>query len=609
MNFSKQITFLFLFFIPIVLLSQRVDLQYVNECLIKADSLKKIDKSQAFNELSKALKTAETLENNGLKAKIYLKKAKIFDFYSEWDSSFVYYQKAAPLFEQIHDSVSAAKCYNNIGVTYYFYGDHNQALINYQKSSKLLENSDEYILHAKILNNIALINKSKGDYRNAINNFHKCIDLNEKAGNDAGMANNYQNIGVIYWEQKNYDQALSCFIDAAKTFDSIAEYNDLAGVYNNIGLIYSDIKDTTQALHYYDKAVELYNLQKNKQGHATVLLNKSVLLEKPEFYDEAEILLLQTLNIFKTIGYSSGVYNAKINLSRLYSLKKDHKNAIKYGLEALNSPDDKSLKHLSEGYFILSENYFDLKNYKSAYQYLKKYTVINDSIFNLEKNKQINELRTKYETDKKEAQITILKKDAEIKALELEKKQKRIKLISIILLIIIIFTVLSTILYLQKRASYLKLVKQNVALAKSENKKYNRIDTDRVKQKIQKYKDTNLSSEQKQELIENIISLMENEKYYRSEQFTIRDFALQLNSNRSYLSQIINEYFQTSFTNFVNEYRVKEARQLLMDKNYNQYTLEAIGNMAGFHSKGTFISSFKKFTGVTPSFFRKNAQL
>ena len=607
MKSGKKITFLLLI-IPTLLLSQRSGLQYINICLAKADSLKEIDQNKAFDEFNKALKIACTLDDSGWKARIYLKIAKIFDSFSEWDSSFVYYQKAAPLFEQIRDSVSAAKCYNNIGVTYYFYGNHNQALINYQKSSKLLESSDENILHAKILNNIALINKSKGDYRNAIKNFHKCIDLNEKAGNDAGVANNYLNIGVIYWEQKNYDQALNCFMDAAKSFDSIAEYNDLAGVYNNIGLIYSDISDTAQALHYYDRAVELYNLQKNKQGYATVLLNKSVLLEKPEFYDEAENLLLHALEIFETVGYSRGIYNAKVNLSRLYSLKKDHKNAIKYGLEALNSPDDKSLKHLSEGYIILSENFYDLKDYKSAYQYLKKYTAINDSVFNLEKNKQINELRTKYETDKKEAQIIILRKNAEIKALELGKKRKRIKLISIILFIIVIFTVLSTILYLQKRASYLKLVKQNVALAKSEDKKYSHIDTGEAKQKVRKYKGTKLSDKQKQELIENIIYLMENEKYYRSEQFTIRDFALQLNSNRNYLSQIINEYFQTNFTNFINEYRVKEARQLLMDKNYNQYTLEAIGNMVGFYSKGTFITSFKKFTGVTPSFFRKNAQ-
>ncbi|NPA44948.1 MAG: AraC family transcriptional regulator [Chlorobi bacterium] len=602
---SKYSRILLMLFLWTNYLSLAQDLE-VNYYLEKAEELKKFDKDSALLLLAEGISEFNQKKEPASLAQLYYKKSKIFDFYSLWDSSFVYYQKAAPLFEKVKDSINAAKCYINIGVTHYYYGDNKKALKNYKKASDLLKTSNEFILRAKALNNIALIYKSEGDYQSAIKNFHQSIDLKTKAGDEEGIASCYQNIGVIYWEQKNYKEALQCYSKVTETLQSLNKFDDLAGVYTDIGLIYSSLKDTAQALLYYDKSNNLYRQTDNMQGQATVYLNKATLLEKPDFYDETEVLLLKALDIFQQTGYSKGVYNCKINLSHLYSLIKNHKKAIKYGLEALNMKEDKSLKNLAEGYYILSENYFDMKNYSLAYHYLKKYTEINDTIFNLEKNRQINDLRTKYETDKKEAQITILKQKAEIQALELEKKQERIENITLFFIIVTVFSIIALILYLQKRASYLKLVKQNVELAKTE-KKAEKIDSEKAKQQIQKYKDTNLTEEQKQELIENIISLMENEKYYRSEQFTIRDFAQELNSNRNYLSQIINEYFKTNFTNFVNEYRVKEARQLLIDGKYSQYTIEAIGNMVGFHSKGTFNSAFKKFTGVTPSFFRKNA--
>ena len=76
-----------------------------------------------------------------------------------------------------------------------------------------------------------------------------------------------------------------------------------------------------------------------------------------------------------------------------------------------------------------------------------------------------------------------------------------------------------------------------------------------------------------------------------------------MNTNKSYLSQVINEYFRKNFSTFVNEYRVKEASRLLLEKESENYTIEAIANSVGFKSKSAFNSAFKKFTGITPSYF------
>ena len=604
---QKSIIFLFIVFSRQFLFSQNnIDFTNFDSCLVIVSKLKESDLNKALVYINKCINISEhTLLKEKL-AEQYYAKAKIFDQQYLYDSSYVYYCKAAPLFMKNNKLVNAAKCYINIGVTDYYYGDVDKALKNYQIVLHLLENTQQYELLAKTHNNIAIINKSQGFYKQAIKYFHHSLDLHEKAHNSNGIAACYQNIGVIYLEQKNYRLALNYMSKAAQTYNEYNNINDLAGVFTNIGLIYNNMNDTAAALSYYGQAINLYTQIDYKDGIATVNLNKAEILFKAGFYNDAELLTLQALEIFNKTGYKTGAFNCNMQLSRIYSVKRQHQKAINLAHKALNLNNaNQSLKHLVIGYNILSQNYQAIGNYSKAYYYLKKYTEINDSIFSLEKNKQINELQTKYETAKKENKIIILQKNEKIKNIEIAHKDRRIKLISIILLIIVLFTIIIVILYLQKRKLYIALVKQNVIIAKKESSNVN-IDKAVLKQSIEGFQDNQLNEEQYEELIKGINYLMEEKKFFKNKQFTIRDFAKELNTNRNYVSQIINEYFQTNFNNFVNEYRVKEARKLLISQENNQYTIEAIGNMVGFHSKATFNNSFKKFTGVTPSFFRKN---
>ncbi|NQY30498.1 MAG: AraC family transcriptional regulator [Flavobacteriaceae bacterium] len=76
-----------------------------------------------------------------------------------------------------------------------------------------------------------------------------------------------------------------------------------------------------------------------------------------------------------------------------------------------------------------------------------------------------------------------------------------------------------------------------------------------------------------------------------------------MDTNKSYTSKIINDYSNKNYNNFVNEYRVNEARKLLTEKENWSFTIEFIASKVGFKSKSTFNIAFKKFTGITPSYF------
>jgi AraC-like DNA-binding protein len=107
-------------------------------------------------------------------------------------------------------------------------------------------------------------------------------------------------------------------------------------------------------------------------------------------------------------------------------------------------------------------------------------------------------------------------------------------------------------------------------------------------------------------LTRQLQQLMQEEKPYKNEVLKIGDLANKLQVTQHYLSQFLNEHFGKNFTSYINEYRIDEAKQMILSN--ETYTLEAIGYECGFKSKSTFFTTFKRMTGVTPAVYKKNHQ-
>jgi AraC-like DNA-binding protein len=103
-----------------------------------------------------------------------------------------------------------------------------------------------------------------------------------------------------------------------------------------------------------------------------------------------------------------------------------------------------------------------------------------------------------------------------------------------------------------------------------------------------------------------LLEYMDNQKPYRDFDLTLTSLAKQVKMNRNQLSEVINNSIGCSFYDFINRYRVDDVKQMLTLPSYKNYTLLAIAYEAGFPSKSTFNSIFKKFTGLTPSEYRNS---
>ena len=125
------------------------------------------------------------------------------------------------------------------------------------------------------------------------------------------------------------------------------------------------------------------------------------------------------------------------------------------------------------------------------------------------------------------------------------------------------------------------------------------------RQKLDKYKFSTLSAVKKKEILLRLKKNMEKNKVYLNPDLTLTKLAESTAIPAKHLSQIINEEYELNFNDFINRYRVDEAKRKLVDPAAKDFKLLRIAFEAGFNSKSVFNIAFKKSTGVSPSEFRK----
>ncbi len=118
-----------------------------------------------------------------------------------------------------------------------------------------------------------------------------------------------------------------------------------------------------------------------------------------------------------------------------------------------------------------------------------------------------------------------------------------------------------------------------------------------------KYKGSNLKEDKSRQYFLELKKLMENEKPYQQFELSLSELSQMVNLSPAIVSQVINENAQVNFNDFINQYRVEEAKRLLSFKK-NDMLIKEIMYKSGFQSTSTFNQAFKRNTGLSPSAYR-----
>ncbi len=106
-------------------------------------------------------------------------------------------------------------------------------------------------------------------------------------------------------------------------------------------------------------------------------------------------------------------------------------------------------------------------------------------------------------------------------------------------------------------------------------------------------------------LYDSIVQILVDDKLYLESNISLAKISKIIGKSTQLTSAVINEFAKRNFNDFINYYRIQDAKRLLASTEKDKFTISSIAFDTGFSSLSSFNSAFKKFEGVTPSAFRK----
>jgi AraC-like DNA-binding protein len=403
---------------------------------------------------------------------------------------------------------------------------------------------------------------------------------------------------------KNYDKALKNFKESGEIFNSLQQKRSSAWTLGNIASVYKSQKDYPSAIVFYQKALQLQEESNDfKDKIAITLMNLGELNLEMKNLNDASSNFEKAYELFEQAENKEGMAKVIYNMGKLYtagSLFQKATNAHLLSIDIAQKIGNQEL--LAANYFALAQVYRLMNQCQQAFQFNSLFLSTKDSIYNADFRNKLTEMQIQYETEKKDKEIELLKKDSQIK----EVKQQRER-VAFIALALVLFSVLVFLYQFSlKIKAYKLLVKKNMEVINAENKLDEPVLL--INTEISDDKNIEIPGNENQSniLVNQLIALMKDEKIYIDKEASLNKISDILGTNRTYLSEAIHKYLNTNFNDFLNEYRIKKSCKLLIDSDYQNMTIEAIASMVGFSTKATFNNAFKKFTGVTPSYFKNS---
>ena len=120
-----------------------------------------------------------------------------------------------------------------------------------------------------------------------------------------------------------------------------------------------------------------------------------------------------------------------------------------------------------------------------------------------------------------------------------------------------------------------------------------------------KYQNSTLTPQASSSMLEQVVAYVEKNQSFLDNELRLSGLAEQLSVSTHHLSQVINEQMGMSFSDFINSYRIKAAKEMLKNPAYADQYIINIAYEAGFNNKTSFNKAFKKATGLSPSEYRK----
>jgi signal transduction histidine kinase len=340
--------------------------------------------------------------------------------YSDPDSSLVFGKMALAIGKSSNDDLIKGKSFNRIGIVYDVKNIWDSALIYYDSALYFSIRAADSVTIASAYNNIGLVYWNKSLYDKAIDNFFNSLKLFEKLGKKKGVANTYNNIGLILMEQGRDSAALFYQTSGLRIREEIGDENGINDSRLNIALLYWSTKQYDSSALNYRRVIPFYLQTNNHYALGTAYHGLAQVFEVKREWDSALFYFDKAVVNHLEVGNNYKAASSLLNKSFIYNEMGDRNNELKILLRAGELVKDKSTERVrSKILFQLALLYHDLGHYKKSSEIFLEFKTIRDSMYDVDRDEKIEQIKVQYETEKKEK--ALLEQKAENERLEKEK--------------------------------------------------------------------------------------------------------------------------------------------------------------------------------------------
>ena len=352
----------------------------------------------------KARELANKINNRKEYAKAVYNLGRIFQFKSSYEQAFIHLEEALEIFKEMGNWDEIGRVFNMKGMIYARINDYSNALENFLESARAYEKLEDKNKCLPVYNNIGVIYDETGDYEKALHYFNKAREIAREIDHKRAMSFTIHNIASIYRKQGKYEEALDYAKESSKIADAIGDKRMMAFDIKFIGEINRDLNRLQQALKYFSRALELTKQVNERELMSEIFCLMGAVKEQLGQYTEAVSLLKQAVTLAVKIKALDEERNAARELYKVYAAMKNPAKALEYHI---------------------------------------KYKQLDDTILNKEKNEKIALLEVRFDVERKNKEIELLKKDQQIQKLQLRRHKNLIYSFIIISLLIMIAAVVT----------------------------------------------------------------------------------------------------------------------------------------------------------------------
>ena len=446
------------------------------------------------------------------------------------------------------------------------------------------------------------------DYYRSWNYYREGCDIAERCGHRllyCLLVANIAEVLTLRNEEAGLEYAEKCYLLGRQNNDPYLIYCGAISMARNLCLN-RKMEEAWRYTREADRLSKRYDFKNRSDIYNTygeIALEAGDYMKAGLYYEQA----------IREHGFSQAAYvvSTYVGYGRALIAQKKYKSA----LEKLQIGKEISEKNITslfrrEVYLLLSACYDRLGEPKEALEYYKKYTAESFRLYNEDKERTEKELMVRYETEKRNKELAQ-------KNMLLQKEQNRVMALVGITFVVMISVLLFYINYRRKYRLYNQIVRESVDWLAKERQFSKRIaEQEKQLQELigkagavdgGRYSGSSLNKDSQQELFGRLERLMQNDQVYKNSLFTREKMAELLGTNRTYLSQTINEQTGLTFTHYMNKYRIEEARRILADPQ-DDTPIKAIAADLGFSSVTTFYTLFKAAVQMSPDQYRKHAR-